>query len=66
MNHWKAMLKIFRYIQQSINLTIKLSRSDIINLTNNINMTELVDGDRGRCIAGLGKIVLGHYYCSWA
>ena len=48
--HWKAIVKIFRYLQGTINLGIKFSRSDYVNIPNNVTMTGYADSDHGRCI----------------
>ena len=50
MVHWKAVIKIFRYLQNTINLGIKFSTSTIENISTNINITGYADSDHGRCV----------------
>jgi len=50
MVHWKAIVKIFRYLQGTINLGIKFSTSTIENLSTHITITGYADSDHGRCI----------------
>jgi len=50
MLHWKAVVKIFRYLQGTVNMGIKFSRADNVNLPLNITVTGFADSDHGRCI----------------
>ena len=47
---WKAIVKIFRYLQGSINLGIQFSQSTIANSSNDVSITRYVDSDHGRCV----------------
>jgi len=50
MIHWKAIVKIFRYLQGTINLGIKYSTSTIADVSTHITITGYADSDHGRCI----------------
>ena len=48
--HWKAIVKIFRYLQGTINLGIQFSLSTVLNKDVNGVITGYVDSDHGRCV----------------
>ena len=48
-NHWKAVVKIFRYLQGSINLAIKFTNNSSSN-SPLVDIVGYVDSDHGRCI----------------
>ena len=49
MNHWKAIVKIFRYLMGTVNMGIKFSRNTDTNLPLNVTVTGYADSDHGRC-----------------
>jgi len=48
--HWKANVKIFRYLQGTINLGIKFSADNMSTTSPNVNIVGYADSDHGRCV----------------
>ena len=48
--HWKAVVKLFRYLQGSINMGIKFSGNAPFNLNPLVYVTGYSDSDHGRCV----------------